>query len=61
MKLAQYIKQNTNRKDFAKKINVKLSYLHNLCQRPEQAGKVTIKRIEKATRGSVTFADMVNK
>jgi DNA-binding transcriptional regulator YdaS (Cro superfamily) len=59
MKLDEYIKQHTNRKAFAKVIGVKISYLNNLCQRPKQAGKKTIAKIEQATDGKVTFQDMI--
>lgn len=61
MELNDYIKQYSTRKEFAKLIGVKLSYLHNLCQHPEQVGKKTIQKIELATGGSVTFGDMVPK
>jgi len=59
MELKTYIKQSgLTRKEFAKLIEVKPSYLHNICQRPDQTGKKTVLAIIKATKGKVTFDDM---
>jgi plasmid maintenance system antidote protein VapI len=61
MDLKTYIKQHTSRKDFAEKIGIKPSYLNNLCQHPEQAGKKTIQKIELETDRAVTFGDMIKQ
>lgn len=57
MELKHFLKDK-NRKQFADTIGIELSYLHNLCQHPEQAGKNTILKIIKASDGAVTFEDM---
>jgi len=65
MKLKNYIRDYvlpteklTAREVFAKKIKIKISYLHNICQNPQIAGKKTILKIEKYTNGMVLFSDM---
>jgi len=57
MELKLFLK-GKNRKQFADKIGRELSYLHNLCQHPQQAGKNTILKIIEASDGAVTFEDM---
>lgn len=59
MELKTYIKQSgLSRAEFAKKIEVKLSYLHNICQHPEQCGGKTLQKIHIVTHGKVTREDM---
>ena len=59
MNLKTYIQQSgLTRTEFAKKIGIKLTYLHNICQHPEQTGKKTVLKINKATNGAVTYEDM---
>jgi serine phosphatase RsbU (regulator of sigma subunit) len=57
MELKHYLK-GKNRKEFATKIGTKVTYLNNLCQRPEQAGKNIIKKIIAETDGAISFEDM---
>ena len=59
MNLKQYLKTNhITRKDFAEMIEVKLSYLHNICQHPENVGGKTLQKIHIVTQGQVTREDM---
>jgi len=57
MELKHYLK-GKNRKEFAEQIETKITYLNNICQRPNQAGKQIILKIIAATNGAVTFEDM---
>lgn len=59
MELKTYIKQSgLTRAEFAKLIEVKLTYLHNICQHPEQCGQKTFRKIHIVTKGAVTDKDM---
>jgi len=58
MELRAYLK-GKSRKDFAGKIGRSVNYLNNLCQHPEQCGKITARRIEQATDGAVTIREML--
>lgn len=59
MQLRNFLKDK-NRKEFAEKIGTSIHYLNNLCQRPEQAGKKIVMKIQLASGGKVTFGDMWN-